>query len=517
MGDEFISVSAAHRDGHSSKFQTINLNREGMIEHLNFPLIFESSIFKTNPVIADVNGDGILDAILTDYHGGLFAISLEIRQSSDKHGTNHKYFFKAQVPRLYVRRQWMESMINETLGMDPFEEETINKGEKMITATAENNVEPKEENDQDRFRVNDERPHDPYHTYFEYSYGSGSSNNEPILRGITSSMLGQDQEHVRGLDYRRNRNYNHPKEETSINVSLDVQQNVERRNLDSMKDELKSQNIIYDSVEEDEKVRKIIYDSIEEDEKKETVIYDSIETGLETNHRRLDQVEGEVGDDPGAVDDLMEWGNFVDDLKREDDDDDDDFQSNKKERVPNNYKIKTDANLDRNKEFEGIYVDGDADSFVGPGDDLYPRFDDESSHHDDYSRYNYGDYYTGRYNEMHEEYFDDKHYIRLPPHILCTPVIVDLPTPYSNNYEETENLLFLAISYYFDEDEYEGFFPYRRFEHRDYGDETESQRGMYIANAIMIFHFGDNPRWGECIFASVLSQKLYIYVILMIR
>lgn len=58
-------------------------------------------------------------------------------------------------------------------------------------------------------------------------------------------------------------------------------------------------------------------------------------------------------------------------------------------------------------------------------------------------------------------------------------------------------MLFLAVSYYFDEDEYEGFFSYKRYGDSDAGDETEVQRGMYVASAIMVYQFGDSPRWGR--------------------
>ena len=145
---------------------------------------------------------------------------------------------------------------------------------------------------------------------------------------------------------------------------------------------------------------------------------------------------------------------------------------------------------------------------------MYPHFDDDYPRHDDYNRYNnYDDFYSGRYNDLHQDYFDDKHYIRLPPHILCTPVVAELPKMYSNNKAETEKLLFLAVSYYFDEDEYEGFFSYKRFVNSDYGDETETQRGMYTANAIMVFHFGDSPRWGEYCDKILWNMEPILFVI----
>jgi hypothetical protein len=552
-GDERIPSSSSANEGGDADayaFDTSKFIREGLAEHLEFPLLFESSAFQTNPVIADVNDDGILDAILTDYHGGLYAIGLQVGDGNENHGTNHRYFLKAQVPRMYVRRQWMEAMVNETLGIDPYEaeekaEEEEREAAAAAAAAANGEGDPHDETASNRGydrlpRDRDERPHDPYHSYFEYSSGSYSSSHETILRGVTANVLEQDQEHVQGLEERRNRNHHPPKEEeTVIYDSLEEEQKNEKIIYDSAEEEEKNEKIIYDSAEEDEKNEKIIYDSAEEEEKNEKIIYDSAEEeeknqktiydsaeeeeknqkiiydsaeeeeknqktiydsaeeGAEFNHRRLEQVEAKMGDDPGIGDDTREWGEFADDLQRIDDDYD--IGADTKNTYQDDDTMDGDETPDeQHQEAEGVHVDGDADTFVGPGDDDYPRFD-ENPHHDDYSRYNnYDDYYSGHYSDSHEDYFDDKHYIRLPPHILSTPVLAELPKLYSNKQGETENLLFLAVSYYFDEDEYEGFFSYKRFENSDHGDETETKRGMYTANAIMVFHFGSAPRWGEC-------------------
>jgi len=116
------------------------------------------------------------------------------------------------------------------------------------------------------------------------------------------------------------------------------------------------------------------------------------------------------------------------------------------------------------------------------------RYDDDYARHHDYD-----DYYGGRSKE-HEEYYDSKHYFRIPPHILCTPVLAEIPKLYSNEHEK-DDILLVAVSYYLDEDEYEGLFSYKRFEKQDHGDETEVKRGAYVASAIMIYILGDSPRW----------------------
>ena len=98
------------------------------------------------------------------------------------------------------------------------------------------------------------------------------------------------------------------------------------------------------------------------------------------------------------------------------------------------------------------------------------------------------------YGEKRNDYYDEKHYIRIPPHILCTPVVAELPRPYGDKNEK-DDVLLVAVSYYFDEDEYEGHRSYKRFTATDVGDETEVKRGQYVASAILGYNLGDFGRW----------------------
>ena len=100
------------------------------------------------------------------------------------------------------------------------------------------------------------------------------------------------------------------------------------------------------------------------------------------------------------------------------------------------------------------------------------------------------------YGEKRNDYYDEKHYIRIPPHILCTPVVAELPRPYGDKNEK-DDVLLVAVSYYFDEDEYEGHRSYKRFTATDVGDETEVKRGQYVASAILGYNLGDFGRWGS--------------------
>lgn len=113
--------------------------------------------------------------------------------------------------------------------------------------------------------------------------------------------------------------------------------------------------------------------------------------------------------------------------------------------------------------------------------------------HDDeygrYGRYGYDDMYGGG-DPKRNEYFDEKHYVRITPHILCTPVLAEFPRLYANG-NEMDDILFVAVSYYMDEDAYDGFFSYKRFSDAgDHGGGHEATRGLYVASAIMAYNFG---------------------------
>ena len=104
--------------------------------------------------------------------------------------------------------------------------------------------------------------------------------------------------------------------------------------------------------------------------------------------------------------------------------------------------------------------------------------------------------YGMHYREKENDYYDEKHYIRIPPHVLCTPVLAELPRTYGDKNEK-DDILLVAVSYYFDEDEYEGHRSYKRFKATDTGDETEVKRGQYVASAIMAYNLGEFGRWGS--------------------
>lgn len=386
--------------------------KERLVQHVEYPLLFESSVFLTSPVLRDVNADGIVDIILADYDGGIYAIGLQPSPSTGK-----RFLHKAQVPRLHVRREWLEARVNETLGVvneeaggtdETGEKDPVSMGDDIPMNRYENN----------------EKPHDPYHSYFEYTYGS-SHEHENILRGVPANVMGQGHEDAVILEERRKRKIQHHTEVTDSEPGSHFE------------DELPGEEM--ENVER----RRLLEDNPDPEETQPE------DDGLP--YAGDDIYMGNHGDD--VLTDNSEDGEISEDL------------------VGDPLEAKTD------------------DAPPAYGDDDYPRYDDAYP--------GYGDDYYGRYgNSEHDEYYDDKHYVRIPPHILCTPVAADLPKLYSQN-GETETLIFVAVSYYFDEDEYEGFFSYKRFRDRDQGDESEVQRGMYAANAIMVYQYGDAPRWGR--------------------
>ena len=67
------------------------------------------------------------------------------------------------------------------------------------------------------------------------------------------------------------------------------------------------------------------------------------------------------------------------------------------------------------------------------------------------------------YSNEHADYYDTKHYVRVTPHALATPVHVELPKQYGNT-DENEDFLFVAVSCYLGDDEFEELLQYKRFE-----------------------------------------------------
>ena len=395
--------------------------KEGLMQHQDYPLLFESSSFLGSPIVHDVNGDGIPDVILADYDGGLYFVGLQVGKD------RRRYFHKAQIPRLYVRRDWMIQRLNETIRQEQLE------AAKEGGDSAE--VEVNQGDDGVNYNKND-----PYHSYFEYG---NHGNDATVLRGVAADVMGQDHSDVKGLEERRKRKENHDRPFEP----------------------------------EDERVEggEDTFDVQEDEENEDT-------------HRRLQEVtDGEAQEASGDAHDGegdMHEGDAEEHKDSADEGEHDADQGDDEHYGDDEYSDSADGEYDENGEGEA-WPDDDNDAAEPPYAD---HTDDEySGHEGDHEHYSgYDDYYDSRYHQEHNDYYDDKHYIRLPPHILSSPVLADMKKAYGDS-PEREEMIFVAVSYYFDEDEYEGHFSYKRFENTDKGDETEMDRGKHVASALVAY------------------------------
>jgi len=445
---------------------------EQMKEDEQFPLLFESSSFyHTSPIVHDVEGDGIADAILGDYDGNLHLVGLDFEHVNSKDDLNNgrthqrrkRYYRRLSIPRLYVRKSWYDVAINRTS-----EEEAM--ANTNITTTAE-------ENQTNHTKWED---FEPYHTYFAGQNDESwrGKQDEEALRGVSGDVLNMDVDLARGLAERRKLKKKMPESQEE-------------------EDEVKSEG--------------------------EGIVEEGIVEG-DTHHRRLQ----EVVDEPDAEPDVYNEAVFKEDAGED----------------------KPDQYLDDYMfdEEPGLYDDGvgappdgtestDKDAMPNWGDDSIPSEKEANEEdggvestddgyrgmHDDYGYGHYGhgddaykqdapegwDTYE-QYQEAQDKYFHDSNYLRLPPHLLSTCTLVELPRAYAGSSSKAEDrvdeLVLCAVSYYFDEDECKDD-PFSskskkkggagtgksfgKHANVDGGDETEEQRGRYIANAIM----GYNLRW----------------------
>lgn len=500
--------------------------KEALIQGYDFPLLMESSAFLTSPILHDVNGDGKMDAILTDYDGGIYFVGLSTSHDGSR------FFKSAQVPRIYLRREWLERRVNESLGIQPVKPENISDHEHAVD--------------------------DPYHSYFEF-YPSPSETNKDILRGVTANLLRQDAAQMQALQQRKSRRVNSQSvvnhdgqlvndQESNLieplfNESNEVKQDVKDDDaIDDLawaqamehKRELYGEEE-YQGVDQDNVAHQVT------DEQRQAEEHVAAENSKEVveDHRRLQEISEEaheyreresdpagVGDhqsisnvDVQAEEDRMQQQQVVENENVVDADEEEsktlhDAVQEKVESVDQHLESREEPQV---REQGGLYDDPvpDIDSPRDRGYDDY-GMDDPNPHrhnenvdtshddidpaYDDYAKYGRGRHaydYDDAYrfhNTAHQEYYDSKHYIRIAPHILSTPTLAELPKLYTNK-DEKDEILFVPVSYYLDEDEFAGYFSYKRFAESDHGDETEVNRGRYVASAILAYVMGDNPHW----------------------
>lgn len=420
--------------------------KEGLIQSPEFPLLFESSSFLGHPLVHDVNGDGIPDAVMVDYDGGIYMAGLQVGKDHRRH------FLKAQIPRLYIRREWMSNRLNETIKQlnETAAAAAAEEGEAEVTSSGD-----------DYHRHTNQ---DPYHSYFEYG---SKENTEGVLRGVTANVVGQDNSDLKGLEERRKRRVKHEK---ALEAELTEGTEIEADGTEESAGEEGGNSV------------------------------DSVDGGATAEHRRLQEVtegENQSGEqDTGGLDSAGNSGG----------------EGGVKDIAPEDYEDIMSGEGDASGTWDDYAVDEYGEEGEGEGKEEEGGLDDDIPHEhkdgdgdagmdhyygDDYGYHGgYDDYYGGRYGH-HDDFYDDKHYIRLPPHVLSTPVLADMKKAYGQDANEREEMLFIAVSYYFDEDEYEGFFSYKRFENTDKGDETETDRGMHVASALVAYVLDSSPRFGR--------------------
>jgi hypothetical protein len=357
-------------------YHSSTMDRETLVAGAAFPWLFESSIFThLPPVVYDVNGDGILDVLLADYDGGITIQGLASSAS--------RYHVHLQVPRLHVRREWMDVYTNHTARSAPPPGNGTTGQQRDL-------------------------PRDPLHSYFEYYY---TGVTEPRIRGESVPDLSAT--HLATLQERRR---------------------AERRRL------------------------------------QEKEVADPVENALDSGNGKKEdeQTMPPMREAPQVL---------LDDLQ-----------------IPELMEEEDNAG-DRSLDGMDTENEEDVDQMRGGDDMAYDRYDQMMDDHEMYERHDYGDDMYGR-SSSYSTYYDTKHYIRLPPHILTAPVLAEVPRLYGNANTEKDDMLFVAVSYFLDEDEYDGLLNYRRFAMTDQGDETEPARGTFVANAIMGYLFSDSGfRW----------------------
>lgn len=554
--------------------------KEILVQAPDFPLLLEGSVFHTSPILHDVNADGRMDAIVTDYDGGIFIVGLMDTAGSD--GRRARLFQSAQVPRLYLRREWLQGRVNETLGIVPPATMAPHPAMRNVT----NATKP---------RRPIENIHDPYHSYFEMYSVNTIKNSNNVLRAVTANLLKQDPMQWQAVQERRQKQRRARKAAAGgSKTSEDGQGSVDAGSHDAPyfdDDDGRQHDPNIDDLEwEQAKQRRRdihgggrhldvldeIHDGEEpEPDEKNKAAGENAHVG--EPHRRLSEENGAkhrnanasghndeqqhrgLREDFGSGLSFDEQGEHNTPYEHSDlgmnqrdlQGDHHDMLGNpseesenvRNERLHQQNLVENDAkpdahvveaaihsNEDHNnghagedeplvREQGGLYDDlidqpGRIEQAQDvPYDDygiddpnpqhneerVVPAYDDfnpEFGVHDDYERYgrgHYDDYYRF-HNSAHQEYYDSKHYIRISPHVLATPTLAELPKLYSNT-EEKEEILFVPVSYYLDEDEYEGILPYQRFSEKDHGDETEVDRGRYVASALLTYILGDSPRW----------------------
>jgi len=460
----------------STSFSDIGQSTEQMKEDEQFPLLFESSSFyHTSPLVHDVEGDGIADAILGDYDGNLHLVGLDFERASrrdsegggeERNQRRRRYYRRLAIPRLHVRKAWYEVAINRTLEEMDMAAMVLGEGKGDGGAGASDEKEDGEtgkkdgEEGKDKLSKKKWEEFEPYHTYFAGPSDTAWRGDEEALRAFSGDVLNMDADLAKQLSerkaQRKAQQTNELGDRGDEGNAIDT-----RRRLEEVLNEPGSDaDPDSNSVTSDAETGRVGDDYMYEEEP-ELFADDSVDApqdGTEQTEEKTDSApKGNWGDDyfpTGDREDAEGLGGGMDDYY---------------------YR----------------------ERYAGYGDDMYRPEPPEGF--DSYEEY----------EELQSRYYHEKNYLRLPPHLLSSPTLVELPRSYvganADPIDRIDELLLCAVSYYFDEDEYgdslTGVQSFRKQANTDGGDETEEKRGRYVANAIM----GYNLRWKYWALQEVLD------------
>jgi len=182
---------------------------EAMEMDEQFPLLFEgSNFYHSVPILHDENGDGVMDITMIDYDGGVYTVGLDYNPDDSGNNNNNnkeRYVKAAQVPRLYIRKDWVESATNLT------------KMEEYVNPPAEEDHEDEDGNPRDYHYRGYRSENPPFHSYFEYGleWKEDHDNKRIGASGgaVSADVLSQSVEDVQKIDDERVRRWKEAQEE----------------------------------------------------------------------------------------------------------------------------------------------------------------------------------------------------------------------------------------------------------------------------------------------------------------
>jgi hypothetical protein len=518
---------------------------EQLKEDEQFPLLFEgSSFYHSSPIVHDVGGDGVADAILGDYDGNVHVVGLDFEPGGGGGGGRRRTraYRRIAIPRLFVRKSWYEVAINRT--REDLAMAMALDANNANNATAVGN------------RTKKWEEFEPYHTYFASASGDEKwrgKADEDALRGVSGNVLNMDVDSARSLAERRRRGVSGSSrgggrndgggEEVGGGVTTggggdgDGDVDVEGGGVHRRLQEEVVGNV--DAGREDEQ-HEVGGGEVDADREKregggnpatadadgdirEGVGNEEVDANRDEHEGVDSDVEkgwvGQVGGARDASDEGVERNDAGADTGDAPKRYLDDYMSSEKGLFGD----------------EGLFDDAigappdgadSAEEYTGNlGDDAYlehePKGDIVDSTEvgratdDFYGDRRVDDYYGRRsgyipetpegwdsyeqWQDAKNKYYHDSNYIRLPPHLLSTCSLVELQRSYgygsssAKPEDKIDELVLCAVSYYFDEDECRDPSKgqgksFGKHANADGGDETEELRGRYMASAVMAYN-----------------------------